>query len=50
VEEDDEEEDEEASDAHVVAMQSNLDFIGAYCGEDISFLGLEECLLHVEDM
>jgi hypothetical protein len=40
---------DEFSDAHVVAIQTILDFLGDYGEEDISFLLLEEYfLLHNE--
>jgi hypothetical protein len=41
---------DESSDAHAVAIQTILDFLCAYDEEDISFLVLEEYLLHVENV
>jgi hypothetical protein len=41
---------DESSDAHAVAIQTILHFIGAYNEEDIYLLVLEEYLLHVENV
>jgi hypothetical protein len=40
---------EESSDAHLVAIQKILDFLGDYYEDDISLLVMYECLIYLED-